>query len=180
MNLERIQHLIKNPNFSESDDIHSLKELTIKYPYSQLFSILYLKALNTNKDIRFDEELNKFAYKISDRQKLYDLIYDFSKNTTISNGEVKQDENINHIEKISDIKDVESKNLGDNEINLTEKIILEIDSENNEHFFDVLDIESKENENLEENKVENDLQIIPNKENLSDSTKIQNVSGQIF
>jgi hypothetical protein len=75
MNIDRINQLIDDPFISQSNEINSLKELTEKFPYAQLFSILYLKALKNNQDIRFEDELKQQAFKISDREKLYSLIY---------------------------------------------------------------------------------------------------------
>lgn len=74
MNIEEIAKRIENPNLCVSQDISALNDLTKKYPYSQTFSILYLKALSANNDIRFDEELLKHAYKITDKAKIYDLV----------------------------------------------------------------------------------------------------------
>ena len=76
MNLERIHYLIKHPQETTASDINPLKELTVKYPYAQLFPILYLKALHQNKDIRFEEELQRLAYTISDRAMLYGLVHE--------------------------------------------------------------------------------------------------------
>ncbi|MBL1279250.1 MAG: hypothetical protein COA33_003220 [Fluviicola sp.] len=55
-------------------DFESLAEYANKYPYSQLFSILYLKGLKGASDVRFEEELEKHSYRISDRARLYELI----------------------------------------------------------------------------------------------------------
>ena len=74
MNIEEIAKRIENPNLCVSQDISALNDLTKKYPYAQTFSILYLKALSANNDIRFDEELLKHAYKITDKAKIYDLV----------------------------------------------------------------------------------------------------------
>lgn len=76
MNLEQIANRIAVPELAEGSEISVLKELTEKYPYAQVFSILYLKALSNQSDIHFDEELNRHAYRISDRMKLYDLIHE--------------------------------------------------------------------------------------------------------
>jgi len=87
MNLEKIAQRIKSPDLCDSSDIESLKNLAEKYPYSQVFSILYLKALSHNNDIRFDEELHQHAYRITDRVRLFELIenkkIDFSVPETI-------------------------------------------------------------------------------------------------
>jgi hypothetical protein len=75
MNLEFFFQTIKSPKLIPSSEIPVFKELSDKYPFSQLFPIIYLKALSVNKDIRFDEELKNYAYRITDRAKLYDLIH---------------------------------------------------------------------------------------------------------
>ncbi len=76
MNLDQIAARIAAPNTCIGTEIPALKELTEKYPFAQVFSILYLKALSNQNDLGFDEALQKHAYKITDRMKLYDLIHD--------------------------------------------------------------------------------------------------------
>lgn len=56
-------------------DAGALKILADKYPYAQLFSILYLKALSDSKSFDFEEALNKYAYRVTDRMKLYEIIH---------------------------------------------------------------------------------------------------------
>jgi hypothetical protein len=75
MNLDQISTRIADPASCLGQEISALKELTEKYPYSQIFSILYLKALSNHNDIGFEDALQKHAYRISDRMKLYDLIH---------------------------------------------------------------------------------------------------------
>lgn len=77
MNVEQLTTRIANPLLCQASDVEALKQLTQKYPYSQLFSILYLKALSAAKDLHFEEELQKHAYKISDRKQLFELIHTF-------------------------------------------------------------------------------------------------------
>ena len=74
MNLEEIAQRIVAPQLCSPSDIEPLRQLSEKYPYAQTFSILYLKALSTNNDIRFDDELQQHAYRITDRMRLYELI----------------------------------------------------------------------------------------------------------
>jgi hypothetical protein len=74
LSIVQIAERIKNPASSKKEDLNHLRELTNKYPYAQLFSILYLKALSTHNDIRFEEELHQHAYRITDRAELYRLI----------------------------------------------------------------------------------------------------------
>jgi tetratricopeptide (TPR) repeat protein len=75
LNLEEIAQRILQPEKSRVEDIEDLKLFSDKYPYCQLFPILYLKALAQHNDIRFEEELTKYAYCIADRSQLYALIH---------------------------------------------------------------------------------------------------------
>ena len=74
LNLRDIAKRITKPGMVNAQDLNTLKELSIKYPYTQLFSILYLKGLSISGDIHFDDELQKHSYRIGDRLQLYDLI----------------------------------------------------------------------------------------------------------
>lgn len=56
-------------------DVGALKTLADKYPYAQLFTILYLKALSDSRSFEFEEALNKYAYRVTDRMKLYEIIH---------------------------------------------------------------------------------------------------------
>ena len=91
MNLEEIAKRISTPNMCSTSDIEPLRQLSEKYPFAQSFSILYLKALSINNDIRFDEELQKHAYKITDRVRLYELINEKEKFSRQFEGEVKNE-----------------------------------------------------------------------------------------
>lgn len=75
LNLEEIAQRILQPEISRVEDIDDLKLFSDKYPYCQLFPILYLKALAQHNDIRFEEELTNYAYCIADRSQLYALIH---------------------------------------------------------------------------------------------------------
>ncbi len=75
MNTVDIAHRINHPTSTSATEIASLKDLTQKYPYSQVFSILYLKSLANENSFNFEEELPLHAYKISDRNKLFELIH---------------------------------------------------------------------------------------------------------
>lgn len=83
LNLEQIAQRINDPNACQVGDIDDLKLFTNNYPYAQVFPILYLKALSNNNDIRFEEELSNYAYRISDRTQLYNLIHAKQSNLAI-------------------------------------------------------------------------------------------------
>lgn len=80
MNIQDIAYKISVPSSLSSKDIPVFKELSEKYPYAQLFSILYLKSLANEKDVFLQEELQKHAYKITDRVKLYDFLSNSKEN----------------------------------------------------------------------------------------------------
>ena len=95
MNTLEIAYRINHPTSTSATEIDSLKELTQKYPYSQVFSILYLKALANENSFNFEEELPFHAYKISDRNKLFELIHtiEFNENN-VEETSINQDSSI--------------------------------------------------------------------------------------
>ena len=74
ISVNEIDQLIKNPKQVSEAQLSDLKTLSEKYPYSQVFSILYLKGLKNKGDFHFDDELTKHSYRITDRVQLYNLI----------------------------------------------------------------------------------------------------------
>ena len=123
MNIEQIAKRISNPNLCTSEDIDALRDLTVKYPYAQSFSILYLKALSSNNDIRFDEELLKHAYKITDKGRIYELIQNKKSKDKLPKEDAetstvkKEDENESHaiIKEYTNEKDSEEKTVSTSE-----------------------------------------------------------------
>ena len=75
LNIQDIAFRIEQPATLSVQDINDLRDMTENFPYAQIFPILYLKALSNRKDVRFDEELTKYAYRISDRIQLFELIH---------------------------------------------------------------------------------------------------------
>ncbi len=134
LNLEQIAQRINNPNLCEVSDIDDLKLFTNNYPYAQVFPILYLKALSNNNDIRFEDELSNYAYRISDRAQLYNLIHPKQTNLVSSNHPTNEIE-IDTIEipVISIIQEKESIELIEENIELQENsALIELTSENSE------------------------------------------------
>ena len=75
LNSDYIHLKIKVPETCSSEDTGNFKELIELYPYASSFSILYLKSLSNSGDIRLENELEKFAFRINDRSVLYKLIH---------------------------------------------------------------------------------------------------------
>lgn len=101
LSIDQIAARIKNPGISSREDLNDLQELTEKYPFSQLFSILYLKALSSNNDIRFEEELQRHAYRITDRKQLYLLIQESSSPAKSTEHIQKEEQEIVSLEQAS-------------------------------------------------------------------------------
>ena len=143
MNLEEIAGRIRNPHICGSNDISHLHDLTIKYPYAQAFSILYLKALSVSNDVRFDDALQEHAYRITDRMRLFEL------DVTIENEEVKEVISEELVSEIDPITEIENEN---NE--LEQNLLPTIESEI------ILDLSTPQNETIEpaENEFETEAE----------------------
>lgn len=75
MNLELLHQRIRQPDTILETEIASFKDLCKKYPASQFLSLLYLKALVQHKQLNFEEELTQHAFRITDREKLHELLF---------------------------------------------------------------------------------------------------------
>jgi hypothetical protein len=74
-NKHHINNLLLNPGLIAPADIDQLQQLCVDYPYSGLFALTYLQALHQHADIRLGKELPKYAYLVSDRTRLYQLLH---------------------------------------------------------------------------------------------------------
>ena len=156
MNLEEIAGRIRNPHVCGSNDISHLHDLTIKYPYAQAFSILYLKALSVSNDVRFDDALQEHAYRITDRMRLFELINEKEEalvevenilpnilDLTIENEEVKEvisEELVSEIDPTTEIENENNEIVQDSHPTIESEIILDLSTPQNET------IEAVENE----------------------------------
>ena len=151
MNLNQLSNILQSPALITEQDVQMLKELCSKYPYSQLFSIVYLKALHTSKDVYFDDELEKHAYKITDRTKLHQLI-----NQRIEFEQTNKDFPDPLVENITET--LETAVLNNDELILSEKDkSQEIKEEKNE---DSIEVKVAEQANRNEKSLE--LEILTN------------------
>ena len=71
---EYIHEKILDTTSCSSEDVRKLAELMELYPYVSSFPILYLKALANSKDVRLESEIEKYAYRISSRAVLFELL----------------------------------------------------------------------------------------------------------
>jgi hypothetical protein len=109
LNLKEIAERIEHPNLCNGENLEDLKLFTNTYPYAQLFPILYLKALANNTDIRFEQELSQYAYRIADRVQLYHLIHSLE-NTASATHEIQEPEIIPELTVVSSPFEAEERN----------------------------------------------------------------------
>lgn len=147
LNIEQIAERIEHPQRCTKEDIADLQNLSDKYPYSQVFSILYLKSLSINNDIRFDEELTKHAYRITDRTQLYRLIQENTKS-------IPESVEIEKVEFSSEIIPIKSK-VEITEEQIIEEIVSEEGQDKEESPFSIDEKVSEENVSLNEERIEN-------------------------
>ena len=174
MNIEQIAKRISNPNLCTSEDIDALRDLTVKYPYAQSFSILYLKALSSNNDIRFDEELLKHAYKITDKGRIYELIQNKKSKDKLPKEDAetstvkKEEENESHaiIKEYTNEKDSEEKT-----VSISEQLPLESEK-------DISNEISKEDTKEVKDISEPTQEILPN-EDIEEKSIVQEIKEEI-
>ena len=86
----KISSMIENPYIMHKDESIYISNILEKFPYFQTAHILYSKALQNTKSIRFKSQLKKAAIYSGDRNLLFDVISqqedsNISKNTDIRN-----------------------------------------------------------------------------------------------
>lgn len=163
LNLNEIASRIKNPELCQFSDLETFKMLCETYPYSQVFPILYLKSLKNSNDIRFDAELNRYAYRISDRVTLHDLLHSIPVKKTdqidpiVSEAPVAISEE-QHIEVAIEIEEQKLPNLDQNQQEDANLVAIEeqvnVDQETNSELSEAI-VET--NVTIKENVVEDDL-----------------------
>lgn len=120
LNLTEIAIRIRQPELCRAEDIDSLRTLCDTYPYSQVFPLLYLKTLAQTNDVRLDNELQKFAYRISDRAVLFDLLQN---KKAIGEPESQYTEILNEIPQKRDILTVNEEFVTEKNLETKEKVV---------------------------------------------------------
>lgn len=71
MTINDIFKFVESPELLNGETLLQLKSLVDEYPYFQTIRMLYLKNLQTEKDLLFPIELRKMVFYAVDRKKLY-------------------------------------------------------------------------------------------------------------
>lgn len=90
MNSSEIVRFIEQPGAIEPAHVEGLKDLAAKYPYADSLQLLYLSGVSQHKNLYFDDALTAVAYRLSDRERILQLISPESEpvNTAVSEPEV--------------------------------------------------------------------------------------------
>lgn len=75
LNFIEISQIIENPSTIKLEDLEGIRQLAERYPFTGVFSQLYLKGLALHNTIQFEAELKNHAYKIPDRSQLFYLVH---------------------------------------------------------------------------------------------------------
>lgn len=190
LNLAELAQRIEHPGQCQPSDIQDLKHFSDKYPYAQIFPLLYLKALAITNDIHFDEELTAYAYRISDREQLYNLLHDQqteAPQTVVAETTTEHSSEATQVEAVTPIVSEETIELpednldpvvlldeNEDEIELDEEIPLQlgqttepIEIQKEEPIFleDIPTTEAQSTDEVESNVVESDSAILEEKAN---------------
>ncbi|MDP4955384.1 MAG: hypothetical protein NWQ65_04815, partial [Crocinitomicaceae bacterium] len=71
---EQLHSQIANPSLCSGTYLSDLEDLQATYPYATSFSILYLKTLAKEQDVRLAKALDQKAFAIQNRMVLYELL----------------------------------------------------------------------------------------------------------
>ncbi|MEY4894560.1 MAG: hypothetical protein RL751_1379 [Bacteroidota bacterium] len=71
---EQLHSQIANPSLCSGTYLSDLEDLQVTYPYATSFSILYLKTLAKEQDVRLAKALDQKAFAIQNRMVLYELL----------------------------------------------------------------------------------------------------------
>ncbi|PKR80548.1 hypothetical protein CW751_09240 [Brumimicrobium salinarum] len=93
LNFNEISTRISQPELIRLEDLDSLKTLAERYPYSAIFSQLYLKGLAMHNTIQFESELKNHAYRIPDRARLFQMVHFVEVEKTKESTEILEDSN---------------------------------------------------------------------------------------
>jgi len=83
MNSSQISAFIENPSLITANDVDSLKNLANEYAYSETIQLLYLYAVSKHTDLKFDEALTSTAYRITNRERILELLGEPTESTFV-------------------------------------------------------------------------------------------------
>jgi hypothetical protein len=101
---EQLHLQIANPSNCSGIYLSDLEDLQLGYPYATSFSILYLKTLAKEQDVRLSKALDQKAFAIQNRVVLYELLNERMQQETelvqVQEGNVVQEVQVLEVEKV--------------------------------------------------------------------------------
>src|SRR5690554_4345171 len=107
MDFNEISKRIENPTLIQREDLQELKKLSASYPYTSVFSQLYLQGVAMYEVTQFELELKANAYKIPDRAQLYHLIHFADENLEQAQPENQEEVQIESSEEVAIVQGFE-------------------------------------------------------------------------
>lgn len=80
---EQLHLQIQNPQHCAGQYLADLDALSSAYPYAPTFSLLYLKTLANEQDVRLVQSLEQRAFAIPNREVLFELLQEVPKKETL-------------------------------------------------------------------------------------------------
>lgn len=105
MDFNEISKRIDNPTLIQREDLQELKKLSASYPYTSVFSQLYLQGVAMYEVTQFELELKANAYKIPDRAQLYHLIHFADENLEQAQPENQEEVQIESSEEVAIVQE---------------------------------------------------------------------------
>lgn len=156
LDFNEISKRIENPALIQHQDLPALKKLSTSYPYTSIFSQLYLQGVAMYEVTQFELELKANAYKIPDRAQLYHLIHfvdESMEQLHLDNEEVVQEDP--HEEEYVDTVEIEV--VAEEEI-LVDEVVDELENDIEEqHIIDSVIIEEEEVKEKSFDELEKDI-----------------------
>lgn len=87
---EQIAAMIDDPGVISNTQLDDLEKLSQDYPFTPIFSQLYLTGLAHHDPITFEKKLKEHAYRVPDRGQLYLLV----NSTSEGNAEISKDDEV--------------------------------------------------------------------------------------
>ena len=113
-NKENIVQFFKDDESLKQAPADALKLLVEKYPYSGVLQLLYCKYLYLHNDVLFEEQLEKCSLVVSDRKKVYELLFQEKVLQEIKEQQEK-------IEKVTETKEVTVEEVSENKETVEEE-----------------------------------------------------------
>jgi tetratricopeptide (TPR) repeat protein len=185
INSQEIARLIEQPNLIGKEHLDDLHKLGRDYPFTPVFSQLFLKGLALHDPITFEKSLKEHAYRVPDRSQLFALLNTVSSSDLVPDNkegavktELTQEEPINEAVENIDSSEGDQDNLKEETVK-EERVSNEHSS--SEHFTRSEEAKlTREEDVTEENLTEYESSDVRSMDDLEKDILSHAVSSSIF